>query len=152
VFGTDGMDFSEVLRNSRERMAKAGEVRERMAGLSGLAETSDGRIKVVSTSADPLAELHIDPRALRMGSDELAAAIRQTARRAREDLDRQAEEVTTEAYGEDGNPMDVLKDTDAMKQNISDMQNAFEKAGSDAQTMVDQLRRSLGISDPGTPR
>ena len=152
MFGPDGLDFNAVLRNSQERVAKAKEVRERMVGLTGHAETPDSRIKVASTSADPLAELHIDPRAMRMGSEELAAAIRQTAQRAREDLDRQADEITAETYSDDQNPMDALKNTDEMKKSLGEMQGTFEKADKDAQTMIDQLRRGLGLQEPGAPR
>jgi DNA-binding protein YbaB len=146
------MDFSEVLRNSRERMAKVNEARERMAGLTGRAETADGRIKVASTSEDPLAELEIDPRAMRMGSEELAAAIRQVSRLAREDLDRQANDISAELYGEDDNPMDALRNRDELKKNLTDMQEMFGKAGNDAQAMIDQLRQGLGIRHPGQPR
>jgi DNA-binding protein YbaB len=152
VFGSGGMDFNEVLRDSRERMAKVTQVRERMAELTGSAESSDGRVKVVCTSTDPLAELHIDPRAMRMGSEELAATIRQLSRQAREDLDRQVDEITKEAYGEDDNPMELLRNREELKQNLTEMQGMFEKAGNDAQAMIDQLRRGLGIKHPGAPQ
>jgi DNA-binding protein YbaB len=146
VFGPDGLDFNAALRNSQARMAKAEEVRERMAGLTGHAEAPDGRVKVASTSADPLAELHIDPRAMRMGSEELAAAIRRTARQARADLDQQAQAITADAYGDDDvNPLDALKNKDAMTQSLGEMQEMFNKAGKDAQSMVEQLRHSLGF-------
>lgn len=152
MFGPGGMDFNEVLRNSRERMAKVSEARERMTGLTGRAESTDGRIKVGSTSEDPLAELEIDPRAMRMGSEELAAAIRQTTRLARADLDRQAKEIIDELYAGDQNPMDVLRDSDQLKKNLGDMQEMFGKAGDDAQAMIDQLRKGLGIRHPGQSR
>lgn len=151
MFGPGGMDFNEVLRNSRERMAKVTEARERMTGLTGRAESTDGRIKVASTAEDPLAELQIDPRAMRMGSEELAAAIRQVARLARTDLDRQGQEITDELYGDGQDPMDVLRNQDQLKKNLSDMQEMFGKAGNDAQAMIDQLRQGLGIRHPGKP-
>jgi DNA-binding protein YbaB len=152
MFGPGGMDFNEVLRNSRERMAKVSEARERMAGLIGRAESADGRITVASTAEDSLAELRIDPRAMRMGSEELAAAIREVARLARQDLDRQAKEITDEVYGDDQNPMDALRDPERMKKDLADMQEMFGKAGNDAQAMIDQLRKGLGIRHPGQPK
>jgi DNA-binding protein YbaB len=152
MFGPGGMDFNEVLRNSRERMAKAGEARERMTGLTGRAESTDGRIKVASTAEDPLAELQIDPRAMRMGSEELAAAIRRVARLARQDLDRQAQEITDEVYGDDQNPMDMLRNPEEMKKNLADMQEMFGKAGDNAQAIIERLRQGLGIRHPGQPK
>lgn len=152
MFGPNSADFNQLLSKARQRMAKAEEARERMAGLKGRAETPDGRIAVVSTAEDPLAELRIDPRAMRMASEDLAAAIRATARRARADLDRQAEEITAELYGDDENPMEMLRNQEEMKQRLSEMQGMFQKAGKDAQAMIDQIRQNLGIRDPGTPR
>jgi DNA-binding protein YbaB len=146
------MDFNEVLRGSRERMAKVAQVRERMAGLTGSAESSDGRVKVVCTSADPLAELHLDPRAMRMGSEELAAAIRQVSRQAREDLDRQANLIAEETYGQDENPMEALRDPERLKKNLDEVQDMFKQAGNDTQAMMDLLRRGLGVQPPGDPK
>jgi hypothetical protein len=89
---------------------------------------------------------------MRMGSEELAAAIRQVSRLARQDLDRQATEITDELYGDGENPMDMLRNQEQLKKNLADMQEMFGKAGNDAQSMIDQLRQGLGIRHPGQAR
>lgn len=45
--------------------------------------------------------------------------------------------------------MDVLRNQDQLKKNLSDMQEMFGKAGNDAQAMIDQLRQGFGIRHPG---
>ncbi|MFI0349685.1 YbaB/EbfC family nucleoid-associated protein [Actinomadura sp. 9N407] len=139
------MDVSEMLRLSQERMEKLAAVREQIAGLSGRAESADGRVKVACTAEDPLAELTVDPRAMRMAADDLAETVRTTARLARQDLDDQVSEITAREYAEAGNPMDMLKDQDGLKKSLGDMQNMFQKAGRDAENMMEQLQRNLGM-------
>jgi DNA-binding protein YbaB len=149
MFGPDGLDLADLLRQSEQRMAGLAAVRERMADLKGRAESQDGRISVTSTPDDPLAEIKIDPRAMRMGSEELAATLRETARRARQDLDAQLEELTADQFSGTGNPMDALKDQDALKQSLTDMQGIFEQAGRNSQQLMDELHRKLGLRDTG---
>lgn len=145
MFGPDGLDISELMRQSQERMSKLAAVREQMTDLQGRAESADGRISVTSTTQDPLAEVKIDPRAMRMGSQELAAALQETARRARQDLDAQVEELTAREYGDTDNPMDALKDQDAMKKSLTEMQGVFEQAGRQSEQMIEELQRKLGL-------
>jgi DNA-binding protein YbaB len=151
MFGPEGLDFTDVLSATRERMAKVEAVKGRLSELTGQAETADGRIKVVSTSDDPLAELHIDPRALRMGTEALAAAIKATARQARGDLDRQVREITAAEFGGE-NPMDMLKDKEELSKSMTDMQAMFEKTGRDARSMIEQLQRGLNARQAEPPK
>ena len=150
MFGPDGLGLGDLLRQSQERLAELASVREQMAGIQGHAESEDGRISVTSTADDPRAEIEIDPRAMRMGSANLAAALRETARRARQDLDAQVEQkITDDQYGDTGNPMDALKDQDALKKSLPDMQGVFEQAGRRSQQFMDELHRKLGLRDTG---
>lgn len=142
--GPGGSDFEELLRASRERMAKTGVVRERLRELTGNGESADGRIKVTCTAQDPLAELHIDARAMRLGSQELASEIRTAFRAAKTDLDRQVQQVTQEIYGDEGSPLDAVKDPAELRKSLNDMQEMFGSAGRQAQAVLDQLRGALG--------
>lgn len=141
--GADWLDFDQVVRASQERMAKAQEIRARLSGLAGSAESPDGRVRVRSTAADPLADLQIDPRGMRMGSAELAAAIRHTARAAREDLDRQVAEITAEGYGDDENPIAAIRNSAELTKDIAEIQKTFENTGRDAQKIFDHFRQNL---------
>nr|BFE32692.1 hypothetical protein GCM10010200_049430 [Actinomadura rugatobispora] len=149
MFGADGAEFDALVRQSQERVARIASMREQAGALTGTAETPDGRIKVTCTADDPLAELRIDPRAMRMASDDLAAAIRETARRALADRDRQVEKLAAQEYGDD-NPLDLLNNGERLQQTLSEVQGMFSKAGRDARSLIDQLQQHLGGKDqPG---
>ncbi|GAA4234963.1 hypothetical protein GCM10022254_41110 [Actinomadura meridiana] len=151
MFGPD-FDIDKVLEDAQRRVTKMTAIREQTAHLTGHAESTEGRIKVTSSATDPVAELRIDPRAMRMPAEELSSAIRSTITAARHDLDRQVEELAAFEYGDAGNPLDALKDKENMKATLGEVQGMFEKAGRDTQTMIDQLRRNLGITGQEPPR
>ena len=148
LVGAEGAEFDALLRHSQERVAKIAHLREQSASVVGAAETADGRISVTSTADDPVAELRIDPRAMRMTSDDLAAAIKETIRRALADRERQVERLAAEEYGEE-NPLDLLDNKEALQQTLGQVQGMFEKAGRDAQSMIAQLQQHFGVSGGG---
>jgi DNA-binding protein YbaB len=150
VPGIDG-DFEALLRQSQERVEKILGLRDRTRDLTGTAETPDGRIKVTCTSEDPVAGLHIDPRAMRMPSGELATAIQETVRKALADRERQVENLASQEYGED-NPMDLLNNKEAAMQALSEARTMFDRAGRDAQSVMDQLQQHLGLRPEGNGR
>jgi len=144
-FDLSNMDAADALQQSQQRMKALSTVREKMADLEGKGESADGRVRVTCTSQDPVAEIYIDPRAMRMGSQELAEAIREAARRARAHLNEQVEELTAQEFGDTVNPLGMLRDPERLKESLAEMQNMFQKASSDTQRMLDQLQRQLGI-------
>ncbi|MEO3875657.1 YbaB/EbfC family nucleoid-associated protein [Nonomuraea sp. B12E4] len=89
--------MAEFQTNSREFSDVIGRVGE----VTGEAESPDGRIKVRVSSSGQLTALRIDPRAMRLGSEELADAIMDLSRRATEDAARHLMEVTRPYLGDD---------------------------------------------------
>jgi hypothetical protein len=79
----------------RERAAQAAAVRRQIGDLTGAAATEDGLLRL-AVDAGGLRELDIAPRAMRMPSVDLAAAIVALSRQAREDLDRRRRELADE--------------------------------------------------------
>jgi DNA-binding protein YbaB len=73
--------------------------RERLASLTGTGTAADGKIKVTWASATGLDQLHLEPRAMRMASEELSAAIKQAIADAIADLRRQTAEVLQQEAG-----------------------------------------------------
>ncbi|TMR89204.1 YbaB/EbfC family nucleoid-associated protein [Nonomuraea basaltis] len=82
--------MAEFRANSREFSDVIGMVGE----VVGQAASPDDKIKVQVSSSGQLTALHIDPRAMRLGSRELADAIMDLSRRATEDAARRLMEVT----------------------------------------------------------
>jgi hypothetical protein len=83
---------ADVLRN---RAAQAAAARWQLAEVVGEAATEDGLLQA-KVGAAGLRDLVIAPRAMRMPSTDLAAAIVELARQAREDLDQRRQELAAE--------------------------------------------------------
>jgi DNA-binding protein YbaB len=69
------------------------EVRRRMEDTRGRGESAGGQVAVELTPTGSLAALHIDPRALRLGSQALAEAIMEAFGKAEEDVAGQSYEL-----------------------------------------------------------
>jgi hypothetical protein len=88
AMGADPRAAAGVLR---DQAAQAAAARRELAGILGEAASDDGLL-AAKVGPGGLAELRIEPRAMRMPSMDLAAAIVELTRRAREDLDRRRQE------------------------------------------------------------
>ncbi|MDA0633373.1 YbaB/EbfC family nucleoid-associated protein [Nonomuraea sp. MCN248] len=89
--------MAEFKANSRQFSDVMGEV----DGVAGRAATPDDKIKVRVSASGQLTALHIDPRAMRMSSQELAQTIIDLSHRAAEDAARHLMRVTR-PYLEEG--------------------------------------------------
>ncbi|MEV0389024.1 YbaB/EbfC family nucleoid-associated protein [Nonomuraea sp. NPDC050643] len=79
-FQANSQEFSEVI-------GLAGEI-------AGEAASPDDKVRVRVSPSGQLTALHIDPRAMRLGSRELAETIMDLSQRATEDAARRLMEVT----------------------------------------------------------
>ena len=144
------MEQNEDLRRALEEMAgdsaayfgKAQIFQERAASITGEAVSDDGHIKV-SWNGDGLSGLEINPRAMRMGSAELAETILRLTEAAKADGRRQSEALKAEVFGED-NPADFVRNREALQDSLALMQRAFTGAIGDSRDLVENLRRRAG--------
>jgi DNA-binding protein YbaB len=65
-----------------------------MGDVVGQAASTDDKVRVRVSASGQLVGLHIDPRAMRLGSQELAETITELSRRATEDAARRVMELT----------------------------------------------------------
>jgi len=89
-------DPSRALELLRQRAGQATELRERLRDMVGRAENKAGTIAATYTAAAGLQQLTLDPRAMRLASEDLAAEIVEVTAAARADLERQRSEVVAE--------------------------------------------------------
>jgi len=80
MFGESGRsDLDQVLTQARELLAsaRAGQPPADGAGepVTGTGESAEGRVRAVATTGGRLARVELDPRALRMPSEELAGHL-----------------------------------------------------------------------------
>ncbi|MFI0407763.1 YbaB/EbfC family nucleoid-associated protein [Actinomadura sp. 3N508] len=137
-------DLDKLLRASERQVANAEEMKSRTAELLGRAESDDGRIKIEWGPLGELAKLQIDPRALRTGSENLAETIVEVAAAAKQDLQRQMDDLTSEIFGPGGNPDEIQPDPAELQETIAGIQDLFTGGLRDATKIFDQMQRNFG--------
>ncbi|WP_158581686.1 YbaB/EbfC family nucleoid-associated protein [Actinomadura spongiicola] len=135
-------DFEKILRASERQLADTEKLKSRTAELVGRAESADGRVTIGWGPSGDLAELHIDPRAMREGSEKLAEIIVEVAQAAKQDLQRQLDELTGELFGA-ANPADLQPDPAELKETIAGIQDLFTGGLRDANKIFEQMRRNF---------
>lgn len=139
------LNVDKLVNDARQRFARMSELQERMSAFEGHARSEDGRISATYTAAKGLTDLHLDPRALRMGSQELADTIVWVIGEAAADLQRQNTEAMSEVFGEDGNPMRYLTDRQAVEDRANEMRQSFDRTMNDVVGELDRVRKRLGF-------
>ncbi|MEU6721365.1 YbaB/EbfC family nucleoid-associated protein [Nonomuraea sp. NPDC046802] len=100
--------LGRLLEGYQEDLAALEGLRDRIAEVRGRGEAADGRVVVTTTQTGALAGLTIDPRAMRLGSDQLAAAIMEAAARAVRGAQREAGDLVGPFVA--GTPLDDAPD------------------------------------------
>ncbi|MEU4571355.1 YbaB/EbfC family nucleoid-associated protein [Nonomuraea sp. ATR24] len=83
-------ELGRLLDQFRQDVAAIERLSGRMAAVKGRGEAAEGRVVAEVTQTGALTGLTIDPRAMRLGSAELAAAVLEAAGRAARDAEREA--------------------------------------------------------------
>lgn len=137
--------IEDAMRSAQGNLARMGELQETLASLVGVAESDDGRVRAESDNATGLKKLTIDPRAMRMGSEELAETITKVVAEAMADLRSKSQEAAGRVMG--GKKRD-LKDA---KASIEEARASFERIAADAQSEMERLRRRVNDLSSGIP-
>lgn len=140
--GTNALDG--MLRDAQKRLGQAAELQERLMSIVGQATSSDGRVKVQCTNEKGIANIDLDPRAMRMASAELAETLVTVIQEAMADLRTQSQSITREAFGGES----VAGDIGAARVRIKEAGESFERAMSDAQGEMQQVLRTIGQRAP----
>jgi DNA-binding protein YbaB len=145
-YSLGGGDFERFLRDAERNMAKAGELKDRIADVVGRGDAADGKIRAEFNSTEGLARLDLDPRALRMPSEELSEEIRNAVNAASKDFQTQLGQATQAMFGLPDDPMSLMQDP------ASDMGKVEAHARAQAAQMGDafagqmkDLIRELGV-------
>ncbi|MGH3392836.1 MAG: YbaB/EbfC family nucleoid-associated protein [Actinomadura sp.] len=141
-----GGDIEGFLKNAEQNMAKAGQLKDRIAEVKGVGEAADGKIRAEFNSSDGLARLDLDPRALRLPSEELSEEIRSAVNAASKDFQFQLSQVTKSMFGLPEDPMGLIQDpaSDMAKVETHARAQAAKLGDAFAGQMKDLLRE-LGV-------
>ena len=92
-FGSPGESIDSLIASITEQNEKLLEMQRAMAEMRGRGEAAEGKITVEVGHNGALVGLTIDPRAMRMGSEQLAEEILAAAQEAAEDISERSEEM-----------------------------------------------------------
>jgi DNA-binding protein YbaB len=98
--------YQDRLRDVRERAARA---ERALAAVAGTATSRDGAVTVTVDRSGVLQDLVLTEHADTLDRRRLAAAVLDTARRAREEAARQAEAALVPVFGEHSPAMELLR-------------------------------------------
>jgi DNA-binding protein YbaB len=145
-YGLGGNRFEQFLRDAERSTADVNEVKSRIAEVVGRGEAMDGRIKAEFNSSDGLAALHLDPRALRMQSEELSAEIRIAVNAASKDFQNRLSHASAAMFGIPTDPFDLMQepamDADKMQEHA---RAQAAKLGDAFAGQMKEVLRELGV-------
>jgi DNA-binding protein YbaB len=128
-------DIDEALRGAERQLGRAKDLQERLSSVVGYAESEDGRVKVECANEKGVTKIQLDPRVMRMASEDLAETITQVSQQAMTDLRTRTQAAIREAYG--GN--DAAFDLEAARERRKEVDASFRRALGDAQSEMGKL-------------
>lgn len=129
-------DFENAIRMLNERAKHAAAIQKDIQEVRGIAETEDGHVTVEVGATGQLESVRLDPRAMRMASEDLAEAIVTLSKEAMEDASSKTQQLLQPLIGPDADIQDVLNGEGSMDSEF-----------------MQELGRSLGVDiDPETLR
>jgi DNA-binding protein YbaB len=148
---TEFGDFANInpdklLKQAQRQTDKISGIQERIASLVGEAESADGYVRVTYTASGGIADLELNPRAMRMASSDLAQTIKDVIQAAANDLQSKIRQEMSSAFeGEGDNPMDLADDPEKVKAKVEEVKGMLDGALNDALGQMDLLRKKMGI-------
>ncbi|MBB6350664.1 YbaB/EbfC family nucleoid-associated protein [Nonomuraea muscovyensis] len=138
------IDIDKLLKTADGQFARMEELQKTMSTVVGRAQDEDGLV-TAEYAAEGLRELDLHPKAMRLGSSELAEKVKQVVRDASEDLQQKISEAMGEVFGEEDNPMRFIKDPDAALEQVRSAEAAYNRTFEDVMGELDRIRRRLDL-------
>jgi len=129
-------EHESLLREAADRLERLQELSSRLTEIRGEAETADGKVKAVVRQGGALESLVLDPRAMRMASEDLAAAIVEAVAAATEDVTAKLAEVMESVLPGVGASIAELADPAALAE-------AQSRSEQQINSIVESLRRGF---------
>ncbi|WP_165975683.1 YbaB/EbfC family nucleoid-associated protein [Actinomadura rubrisoli] len=104
------------------------------------AESADQRVAVEYSSSEGVRALHIDPRAMRAGAQELATTILDLIRQAQREAESEGQERLTELLGRDNS---LISDRDSIGRELRNATGAVQENLATATETLDRLQSVL---------
>lgn len=129
-----GDNLESRLREVRRASDGMRAAKERIARLKGTGTAADNKVRATWTAGEGLDELHLDPKAMRLPSGELSAAIKRAITAAMSDLSRQTAQAMREETG--------ISQRDHAGR-VQEMREAFHEQMDEIGDRIDSARRAM---------
>jgi YbaB/EbfC DNA-binding family len=134
-------DPAQAAQAQAEQMAAAEALEQAVRAATGSAASDDGRITVEWSEAGGIDELVIDPRAMRLASDELAAQIIQVVNAARTQAQSEIATLVADAMGAGApEPRDVVAALPGLQEQLDEIMRDTAQMGSTVTGIVERMR------------
>jgi hypothetical protein len=127
-----------TIEHHRRTLSRSGDLRRQLQDLVGSAASDDGRI-AAEVNAAGLAKLTLDPRAMRLASEDLAEEIVRVTALAKEDLDARRGELVRE-FGISATDLDV----EQVSAQLNEVVAATRRDGADLEALIERFRSQVG--------
>jgi DNA-binding protein YbaB len=94
------MALEDIIAEANRVVSKSKELEEPIAGLEGTAAAADGYVEVTVAAGGRVKSINLNPRAMKLGSEDLAEALMEAIAEAQELLDAQMQEATKDFLGD----------------------------------------------------
>jgi DNA-binding protein YbaB len=132
-------EIDETLHGAEKQMGRVNQLQDALSSVVGRAESQDGRVKIECANEKGLTKVQLDPRAMRMASEELAETITAVSQEAMEDLRKQTQAAIRETFGGGEDAFNV----EAARDRRKEVSETFERALGDAQSEMNRLMKRL---------
>ncbi|REF37488.1 YbaB/EbfC family nucleoid-associated protein [Thermasporomyces composti] len=129
-------DHERLLKEAADRLERIQAMGTQLTEVRGEAETADGKVRAVVRPGGALESLTLDPRAMRMASEDLAAAIVEAVAAATEDVTAKVAEAMESVLPGVGASIAELADPAALAE-------AQSRSEQQINSIVESLRRGF---------
>ncbi|MEU7828025.1 MULTISPECIES: YbaB/EbfC family nucleoid-associated protein [unclassified Nonomuraea] len=126
--------ISEQAERAHSRLKKAG---GGFNDVYGTGESADGKIRARTDSGGRITEVRLDPRAMKLSSQDLGEEITLAVRRAQDDCERNHEELLRDAVGR------TPPSPDAAMEQFEEVMHSFNHAMNNRESRIDQILREM---------
>lgn len=131
-------------RAQQERLAQANDLQRQVQETVGTAKSDDERIVVSYSEGKGIDELTLDPRVLRLPSEELAAEIKRLANAARDDARRQLGESFQGTFGD---PNELVEQLPEVERSVDEMMRDTHHMRDELMSILERMRKMTDSSE-----
>ncbi|MEU7740477.1 YbaB/EbfC family nucleoid-associated protein [Nonomuraea sp. NPDC049158] len=126
--------ISEQAEQAHSRLKKAG---GGFKDVYGAGESADGKVRARTDSSGRVTEVRLDPRAMKLSSQDLGEEVTLAVMRAQDDCERRQEELLYDAVGR------TAPSPDAVMTQFEEVMHTFNRAMNNRETRLDQIIREM---------